>query len=370
MHHEPLLLPRPLLRLLTWASIAIAPACATSDPAPDPVAQAGAALPPRLTVVDRAIVAPGGAPIVLRGYDWGQWDTMVTGDAAANRGQGATVVRVVLRWWGTYKTPSVDAYDPNQPNQGYIETGHLTDLDATIKAATDKGLWVVVAIDSDHGQGSRTEADLGRDNFWTDPTMKARFIVAWKFLASHYASHVGIGAYEILPEPRPVDRAGNPLGDDAVRAFYDELIGDVQPLAPTTPLVVGPNNGYDLARLQSAYLANRTNVIYTGDYFVHPTAQVPDPNELDRIGYLTAFLQANPAPVWINQVAVRSDTPGGLTKVDSLLGTLAGIHVGWAWWTYREQAACPGDYGMYCQAADGSWSPRLDWLARVGSHLP
>src|SRR3954454_19522978 len=69
----------------------------------------GGAPPMRLSVSGQEILDPSGTPIVLRGWNWGQWGTMQPQDAADNRAQGANVVRIPLRWWGAWGEDSVNA---------------------------------------------------------------------------------------------------------------------------------------------------------------------------------------------------------------------------------------------------------------------
>ncbi len=74
----------------------------------------------RLAVSGAKVLDPSGAEIVLRGYNWGQWGTAQPNDAVDNLAQGASSVRLPLRWWGNWK-PGVDCKDSASP--GHIEPG-------------------------------------------------------------------------------------------------------------------------------------------------------------------------------------------------------------------------------------------------------
>jgi hypothetical protein len=76
----------------------------------DAVAGVASGTPGRLSVSGTQILTPGGKPIVLRGFNWGQWGTAQSTDAASNVSQGANSVRIPLRWWGNAK-PGVDSYN-------------------------------------------------------------------------------------------------------------------------------------------------------------------------------------------------------------------------------------------------------------------
>jgi hypothetical protein len=307
--------------------------------------------PGRLTVSGTQILTPDGQPIVLRGFNWGQWGTAQPEDAASNVAQGANSVRIPLRWWGKWKA-GTDSYDKNAP--GHIDPAHLKLLDKTIGWATSHQLWVILFADSNRGQGAQ-----GKDNFWNDPTMRAQFAQMWKFLAHRYANTPCIAAYELLAEPRPPG-----VSDADVRSFYSSLIKVVRPQAPTTPVVVGPNDGYDLHQLNGAYLPGASNVIYTGDYFIfsHPLA---------RMKFIASFEQKDNAPVWINQVGIPSGRADSKAKARTVLNAFDQKGTGWAWWTYRDLGTSPSGEGIYYQdpAHPGQWILKKDWLTLVSSYL-
>ncbi len=90
-----------------------------------PAVAAPAALPKRLSVSGANVLDPQGRPIVLRGYNWGQWGTVQPQDAADNVAQGANSVRIPLRWWGDWRD-GVDSRDVASP--GHIDPAHLAIL--------------------------------------------------------------------------------------------------------------------------------------------------------------------------------------------------------------------------------------------------
>src|SRR5438270_8239198 len=62
---------------------------AASDAGRPPTGQPG-----RLSVSGRQILDPARHPIILRGYNWGEWGTVQPQDAAENLAQGANSVRI------------------------------------------------------------------------------------------------------------------------------------------------------------------------------------------------------------------------------------------------------------------------------------
>lgn len=323
-------------------------AAAGSGEVPD----SSAALPKRLSVSGAQVLDPQQRPIILRGYNWGQWGTAQTQDAQDNRNAGANSVRIPLRWWGDWKD-GVDSRDPDAP--GHIDPDHLDLLNQTIQWAVDKHLWVDLFVDSNYGQGSGGRTD----NFWTNPAMKQEFVEVWQFLVRKYLHTPFIGSYEILPEPQPVG-----VDDAGVREFYESIIPVIREIDPNTPIVVGPNHTYNLNYLDDAYTTVDSNIIYTGNYFIFddPLARIPD---------ITRFRERFTAPVWIDQVGIPSGKADSLNKANTTLGAFQDNGIGWAWWTYRIDSTNPDTHGIwYRDPADPSqWKVKPDWLALVNGYL-
>ena len=356
----------PVVTLFTavLASATLVAGCAAGGASePSPVAnvssQFGSWRPPtdgqpaRLHVSGDQVVDPSGHPIVLRGYNWGQWGTAQPQDAASNVRQGANSVRIPLRWWGKWK-PGVDSRDVAAP--GHIDPTHLAQLDKTIRSATNQRLWVDLFVDSNYGQG----ANGSKDNFWTDPTLRTQFFQMWTFLAARYAHTPYMGALELLPEPR-----AQGVSDAAVRSFYNSLITTVRKVDARTPIIIGPNDGYSAAHLVDAHTTIDKNLIYTADYFIfdHP---------LQKLSQLRAFRARFHDPVWVNQVGIPSGNPDSESKARTVLSALNKVNIGWAWWTYRDLGTKSTGEGIFYRSSTSStahWIVKTPWLSLVGSYL-
>ncbi|WP_167978153.1 glycoside hydrolase family 5 protein [Lentzea indica] len=315
---------------------------------------ATAAAPGRLSVSGADVVDPSGRPIVLRGYNWGQWRTVQPQDPGDNVAAGANSVRIPLRWWGEWKD-GVDSRDPDPHNPSHINAEHLKLLDQTIERASAARLWITLFVDSDHGQGAG-----GRpDNFWTNPVMKQQFKEVWQFLVRRYKTAPYMGAFEILPEPQPIGE-----DDTGVKEFYDEMIGVIRGIDRRTPIVVGPNDNYSCSHLEGAYTTADPKVIYTCNYFIFD-------RPLNRIGLITGFRTKHTAPVWINQVGIESCDDDAKKKAREVLDAFKDNGIGWAWWTYRISGTNPCTHGIYYadpDAPDG-WQVKKGWLELVNGYL-
>lgn len=316
-------------------------------------ASAGAA-PGRLSVSGAEVIDPSGNPIVLRGYNWGHWGTVGPQDAGDHVAAGANSVRIPLRWWGVWKD-DVDSRDPDPGNPSHIKPGHLAVLDRMIDQASSSGMWITLFVDSNHGQGAG-----GRpDNFWTNPVMKQQFKEVWQFLVRRYKTKPHMGAFEIMPEPKPVGQS-----DGQVKAFYDEMIAAIRVVDRRTPVVVGPNDNYSCSRLDGAHTTVDPKVIYTCNYFIFE-------NPLNRIGQITGFRARHDVPVWINQVGIESGDTDAKAKAREVLGAFDTNRIGWAWWTYRLNGTNALTHGIHYldpNAPDG-WAVKKDWLKLVNGYL-
>lgn len=332
---------------------------------------------PRLTLRGSEILDPQGKPIVLRGFSWGRWGMMQSGDGAANKAEGATMVRIPLRWWGIYEYDSIDSRDDAVP--GLVDPDHLKELDRMIADASSAGLWIDLFIDSDCGQNG-TQEDKGTAkycdpegkfgskgrNFWTDPGERAKFFEVWKFIANRYKDTPYIGMYELLPEPNP---SGYSAED--VSRFYQDLIKTITPIDPHTPFLIGAYKGYNIKSVESAYIKTSVPVIYTGNLFVYTElgslASVTS-NLKERLKALTDFRDKHQVPVFVQQTGARSgEDPGGV-YTDAVLSLLNQNHVGWAWWTYRQDNFGDG-FSIEYKKKDGTWARKDDLIAIISKHL-
>jgi hypothetical protein len=349
--------------LLALASLGTG--CDSGDDTPMPTPT------PRLSVRGAEILDPAGAPILLRGWNWGQWGTAQPEDAADNVAQGANVVRIPLRWWGDWGDGSVDARRDDAP--GHIDPDHLAVLDGAIRSATDAHLWVDLFVDSNCGQASiengtvavcGAAADGSPASFLNDPASKQRFVELWQFLAARYADTPYIGMYEILPEPNFTCSPKGCSDWSATPSFYASIIPAIRAIDPRTPILVGPAGAYEIRRIDTAYIPGVDNLIYTGN-FLNGASQKPE-----LLAFATDFRTAHDAPVFIQQIGVRQSETEAAAIADNILGLLSRNDIGWTWWTYREQHSRGTGYApFWLDQDDGTWHKNDAWLAVISREL-
>jgi hypothetical protein len=343
-----------------------------------PISSTSSKSPARLTTQGSEILTPAGTSIILRGYNWGSWGTAQEQDASDNAAQGATVVRIPLRWWGIYAISSVDSRDDTAP--GNIQPQNLAQLDEYVSWASSRHLWIDLFIDSDCGQnGTQSKAEEAYcdpshlygsrgDNFWTDASARQRFIKVWEFIANRYKNTPYIGMYELLPEPNPTG-----VSQASVTEFYEELIDAVHSVDPRTPFLIGANNGYDVKQASAAYISTSTPIIYTGDLFVH-IGQTQSENIADLKTRLQGLLQLRSTysvPIFVQQAGVRSSDDPAQVYESALLALLNSNHVGWAWWTYRQDGDDSNGYGVLYEDAKNpaQWDEKTNVYNMLGGFL-
>ena len=350
----------------------------------------------RLSLQGEKILGPDGVEIKLRGWNWGQWNTVLAGDLASQGypnanpsdpsdgrdavNQGANVVRILLRWWGQYGDNldrfglPVDSRDEH--GVAHVSAQALALLDDEITEATRHGLWVVLAVDSNCGQQSPTDDDpsitycndaargIDHANFVNDPAMKAEFMEIWAHLADTYKGHGHIAMYEVLPEPQ-FGCAGVPknCNYDEVTAFYTDLITTIRSKDAVTPILVGPGSGYSMKHIDTAFIPDpdgTKKLIYTADMLSEEAIHRTD------LPTFTSFRSAHDVPVLVQQVGINQSNVAGAGDVDSatyladvrsVLQQLDDDDIGWTWWTYREQnSGGTGFAPLYLSQAPDTWA--------------
>lgn len=369
-------------------------------------AQAG-----RLSLRREHILDPNGAEIQLRGWNWGQWNTALAGDLAGQgypdarpddpsdgrdaRDQGANTVRILLRWWGKYgDKDQVDRFghpidSREEPGTAHVSQRALTLLDFEIKEATRRGLWVVLAVDSNCGQESPADADsyctdrgLEHANFVNDHDMKTEFQEVWAYLADTYKTHDHIAMYEILPEPQFGCTGGaKNCNYDQVRSFYMDLIATIRNKDASTPILIGPGGGYSMKNIDRGFLPdpsgmNPNKLIYTANMLSGEAISMAD------LPAFTGFQSTHHVPVFVQQVGIDqsivTDKNGNLDSTTYLEDVKAVLHqldldgIGWTWWTYREQSSNGKGYApWYLSDAPDTWALAVapDMLGTISAYF-
>jgi aryl-phospho-beta-D-glucosidase BglC (GH1 family) len=334
--------------------------------------------PARLTLSGTSLLDSNRNPIMLRGFNWGNWGTAQPQDAADNASQGANAVRILLRWWGNYSSPDIDSRSDASP--GHIDPAHLALLDSYVSWATSQGLWVDLAVDSNCGQNATQDAAMQRycdpdrqygsngHNFWTDPAMRTEFIEVWQFVANRYKNTTHIAWYEVLPEPNPPS-----VRQADVTEFYKQVIRAIRTVDGNTPFLVGATSAYNIKRASDAYIPDvefQNKIIYTGNLFVRTglSQSANIANLSMRLQGLTDLRDSHNVPIFVQQTGSKSSEDPNNMYLDAVLSLLNSKSVPWVWWEYRDHVS-PGGYGIYYPDRDGNWILKPTRLDGVKSYF-
>lgn len=328
--------------------------------------------PARLTLNGATMLSPEGKPIVLRGMNEGTWGKMRSHDAAEIAGQGATVVRVLIRWWGHYGRSDVDSRLDNV-EKGHFEPAHLAQFLQEVQWCLDAGLWVIPVLESDCGQNGLQDPQTikycdpdasypGGHNFWTDLTQRELYKQAWVYLAGILKDYPRIAFYELLPEP---------LGghDDSynqkVSEFYKELMIAIEDKAgdKRTPFLIGPRDAYNITLCDEAYLNSPrwiNRVVYTGNLFIWTGKSEEEniANLEERLGALKRMRTKRNAPVFIQQLGVRSGDDPTQFYLDAALRRVTNAGIGYTGWQWRQNTSKKEEFAIVVEDADTG----ADWV--------
>lgn len=356
------LVNRRTMMLTTLAAVFTSASCGGGGGGNAPSSTSSVPLPDRLTLTGSVMRAPSGAEITLLGISEGTWGTMQKQDAGFIASQGATVVRVLIRWWGLYGGTDVESRD--DAANGHFKADHVTEFLQNIQWCIDAGLWVIPAIDSNCGQNGLQSADMvaycdtsrsypDGHNFWTDLSQRQLFKEAWVYLANILKGYPNIAFYELLPEPLQNRDASYSA---QVSAFYQELMAAIEDNAgdTRTPFLVGARDAYNIQLCDEAYIADprwANRVVYTGNLFTH-TGGTQAQNIADlqtRLGALSTMKVTRNVPVFIQQFGVRSGDDPGEVYLNAGLSFMNAAGIGYAGWQWRQNTTNPNEYAIVIQ---------------------
>jgi hypothetical protein len=333
---------------------------------------------PRMRLAGSTWLDEAGVPLAkpLRGWNWGHWGQVVATDARDHVTEGATCVRIPLRWFGFYAGTNLDSYDPNAP--GFIDPAHLAQLDQYIAWCSSVGLKIILTLDSNCGQnGSQgmpddtttfnyctypvpnTVGGTGGQNFYNNAAFRARFWALWAFIAKRYRHVPNIAILEVSPEQAP---PGFPAS--AVHDFYVEGFSVIRKADPDTIIMVGGPNAYAIAKTRSVYDTTFVNVAFTGNEL---GATVANTDTLPtKFGGLTSLRDDYGVGIFVQQIGCESSRDPGNTLLPAALDMLVAADVGFTVWEYRSPQA--DSFGPF-PTPGSSWTPKTNVLASIVSRF-
>jgi hypothetical protein len=297
-----------------------------------------------------------GAPIILRGWNDFRWGTVQQTDFTDTITSGGNFTRFGIRFAGPYSGDTVDAYDPNKPQQGYIKDANLAILDTQVAAAEAAGIWWGFVFDSNCGQGTGdggsgycTYDGIVQSNLMNNPAFLERFMTMQAFLVARYRTRKRRAWWEVLAEPN-----FSSYTNADVKALNAQLAANVRSQDPGGAVLVGANGGYNASWVDQVYDNSLTNAVYTGNV-LDPIMSSPS-NLQSKVSSLYSLRKTTGSPVFVQQAGIKtsSEAPGTNTLQANGLAYLNTKRIGWAYWERRDST--PSDqYGAYYSDGAGGW---------------
>jgi hypothetical protein len=307
-----------------------------------------------------------GVPTFLKGHGYGHLELALSTDAADDAARGARIVRIPVRMLGLYNNRLTDGYEAQSP--GNLAPSYLQMVVDRVTEAKAAGLFVILFVDTNCGQKGHTPGDGDYEyctfggqpggNFWSADGQFYRDTVAatWSYLATLLRGLIDV--YELSPELAP------PSGSVAdVQAVYAQFRTAVLGAVPEALFLVGPYS-YDVNKIGTIYDPTwASNTIWTANLLKGATQSgtPPGSNLAARIATLTGFVDANHAPVFIQQIGTESSVDTDDTLLDNALTAVEAPSAKLAGYTSWEKVSVfSGGYGEgYLPSQNADPSTRL-----------
>ena len=305
----------------------------------------------RLTISGQEIRDTDNSVFLPKGFCYGHGELVRPGDIAETAAMGGNTVRLNVRLWGDYGGGfQVDGQNIGAP--GRIDPSYLTMLDWQIEEALAAGLKVIIAMDSNCGQGKddgQTSCTIDgqiNQNFWTTlgATQRQYFREATRFLAARWMNKVTF--WEPLVEPQAA------LANQAnTWALQEEFMDEVLAVDPGMLFIIGHQPNYGANYIDKAFkpawgeVGNRfkDKIILTANLLSGNV--VSDANRVDRIAKIVAAKVAANVPGIVQQLASDSSADPDDSKIVAAMTSLSANGVGFTIWEHT--TLYEGSFGIY-----------------------
>lgn len=295
----------------------------------------GGAFVAPLTIDGRVILDANGDAFMPRGYCLGG-DLMIREpDFQKMADDGANSVRMNVRVWGWYTGAKFDAQQVEAP--GHLKPERVEELVRLCKAAKKAKLRVILAFDSNCGQGFGYQDEMcGGFDFGSPEVQETQ----WKWYVEMiewltYRLRGLVDFIEPIVEPRFKDK------DQEFTWLVQEMIMlRVMKKLPEMLFIIGAYPTYWLANVPMAYKAAwalpdspfKNKIVMTGNMLEDLVMNVARGNQRLRVA-VEAAVNKN-FPLFINQVGCSVEVDTGSLKLVETLKSLNALRVGYTIWDW------------------------------------
>ncbi|HYS01291.1 MAG TPA: cellulase family glycosylhydrolase [Candidatus Eisenbacteria bacterium] len=174
--------------------------------------------------------------------------------------------------------------------------------------------------------------------FWLASDWQAELARAWRAVATRFRDTSGVAGYDLFNEPHPLPIPPQIFEKYSMWPFYQRMIEAVGAIDPNHLFFL---EGILLFTLNTAVRPIQARNLVYADH-VYEGSLVPpfwtgDPGPLaDRFAQRVREAQALSAPWWVGEFGHDLTQPGAVGYADAALNNADDLHIGWAWWQWRE----------------------------------
>jgi hypothetical protein len=334
----------------------------------------------RVTLSGSSYTDEAGQSLMPRGTNQGNWGENYEIDAATILSYGANCVRILLR----VLRDEVDVDSYSQGAIGHLQQDKYQQFMRELDWLEAQGLYIIVAVDTDWGAGSRGLGTADWNFFDTLDTAGQQqytqeFYSIWEYVVRNNMRRKRILAWELLPEP--MQTGSNSSHAPILKAWYEVLMNRLRAIDPATPFLIGGRASYGLNTIEEVLFPDRSDVIYTADYL---TGKVQNEDAIATdIEAIKLFRDTYNKPVLIQQFGRNtSEDEGngtttdnlGLTALNGGLFMLRAVGIPFTHWQYHQNSINPNAYALWYKidadidAAD-NWTPKPAEIASFTYHM-
>ncbi len=204
-----------------------------------------------------------------------------------------------LQSWGINCVRFVTVWEGLEPTEGIYDTAYLDDLAQQVDWLTSRGIFVFIDMHQDlfarefcgdgapswaaTGDPSQLAVSCGQNwflnypsppvtqsftRFWTDTTLQAQFIGAFKLVAAKFRNNNMVIGYELFNEPWSGSFTGSAFENNYLAPFYDKVIDAIRSQDPGAMIFFEPfvlAGGIPQSNLPPLH---RTDIVYAPHYYV------------------------------------------------------------------------------------------------------
>lgn len=321
----------------------------------------------RLTISGTGFLL-NGAPWAPYGLSDGHFELTQVGDEAADAAMGATLLRTVVRLYGTYGGGfQQDMQQEGQP--GDLKPAYLTEIVRRLTASRAAGMRNGIAMDSNKGQGVE---DSGGDDYFSGSIEGDRKWGVHIGTAEYLTENHGdlIDWFEPLVEPNSAVVANK----EALWAKQEEFMTAILAIKPSMLFCIGPRDysaGNIANCINPAWLEPESpfygRVFMTCNFLSNLSTDAVQ--RVTRMSGLATARNTQTVPAWINQLATHPNDDADdahLTATMALADAASGGPIYYNYWERVGVNGGTGDGLYYLSDSGDSESARLSHTNRIG----